>query len=287
MNPVHVAPPAYAVTDGTYWPSGQGTIPLPVIFPDDGGTYVYIQISGAAGGDSLDTLFFNGVDLLANAVPMVGGDDNQSALDVLAEIEATTSNVFTGTVTGGTLVVYRDDGGSGVAGGGVQFTATTGAGTSISIVSARWVVEEAGSPGRYYLMDALDPGVNIVDISTFYSLVTGMWLYFPDAHELCKVTSLKVTGGGLLSADFGTHVLLNLDPVPTTAPATQYIVQLMPPQLAGVTVENIGGAPGEIDNATFIDGQVFDRSIRSRQLSRPLLYDSSGTMFAITLDSNT
>lgn len=281
MTPV----PPYAVTDGTYWPNGQGTIPLPIIYPDNGGTYVVVDISGAVGGDSLDTLVFNGVTLLTNPVPMVPGDDNQSALDVLTEVETTTSNLFSGTVTGGRLVINRTDG-NGLATGGVQFTATTGGGTTITAVPARFVIEENGPvPGTYYIMDALDPGVNVADTLSFATIITYMWVYLPELHTVHQITSYRVAGGPLPLAAQGAYFHARLDPAPATTPGTQYIMQLLPPALAGVNIKNIGGAPGEINDAVFDDQQEFDRSITSRQLLRPITYDSTGTTFAITMNT--
>lgn len=281
MNPV----PPYAITDGTYWPDGQGTIPLPIIYPDNGGTYVVVDISGAVGGDSLDTLVFNGVSLLTNPVPMVAGDDNQSALDVLAEVETTTSNVFTGNVTGGRLVINRADG-NGLQAGGVQFTATTGGGTTITALPTRFVIEENGPvAGTYYIMDALDPGVNVADTLTWATITSYMWVYIPALHSVHQLLSYRLAGGPLPLAATGAYFHVRLEPAPATSPATQYVIQLLPPALAGVNIKNIGAAAGDVNGMTFIPGQEFDRSVSPRTLNRPITYDSTGTSFAITMNT--
>lgn len=281
MTPV----PPYAITDGTYWPNGKGTIPLPVVYPDNGGTYVIVDISAAFGGDTLDTLVFNGIDLLGGAVAMVAGNDNASALAVLAQVEANTAMLFSGNVVGGRLVINRTDG-MGIATGGVQFTDTVPGGTAITAVATRWVLEQNGADaGVYHLLDALDPGVNVADTLTWTTVTSNAWVYLPAFHSVHKLVSWRVDGGPLPLAALGAYWHTRLEPIPATVPGTQYVVQLLPPALAGVNIRNIGGAAGEVDGYNFINGQEFDRSIASRQLLRPITYDSTGTSFAITMNT--
>lgn len=289
MNAVRT--PVYSRTDGTYWPSGQGTIPLPVKYPDNGESYVVINLSSASGADSLDTLVYAGIDLLGGAATFTGADAQQSLDDVLAQVQAQTSNVFDGTVTGNAgaarLVIYRADGlnpGGSMVNTGIQYTATTGGGSVLAINNARWVMEQAGTTPEdgYYIMDALDPGVNVADITTIQSLANFNWLYLPTLHTLHRVTQMYVAGGGAQSATHGTHVFVRLDPPPATSASTEYVVLQMPPQIGGVTVKNVGGAPGEIDGQLLADGDSFDRSVFKQSLDRPVTYDSTGTSFAIT-----
>ncbi len=281
MNPV----PPYAVTDGTYWPDGKGTIPLPVAYPDNGGTYVVVDISAAFAGDSLDTLVFNGTPLIGAPVSMTNADPTQSCADILTEVETFTGNVFSGNVVGGRLVINRTDG-KGFDTGGVQYTATTTNGTVISILPARWVLEQNGpDAGIYYLLDALDPGSNVADTTTWATVTSNAWVYLPEFHSLHQIISWRVAGGPIPLATVGAYWHCRLDPAPATSPGNQYVVQLMPPALAGVNVRNIGAAPGDVNGAPLVVGQEFDRSIASRQLKRPVTYDSTGTSLAITMNT--
>lgn len=278
-------PPRYGRTDGTYWPDGKGTIPLPVDYPDNGGTYIVIDISNASAGDSLDTLVFHGIDLLGGAVPMVAGDDAQSADDIKTAVETQTSSVFDGVANAGHLVIYRADG-TGSATTGFSYTATTSNGTVLSVVQTRFVVEEAGTTGdgAYYLMDAFNPGGQLVDINTVQSLQPGQWLYFPQFHTLHKV--VQMAGAGDASAgEYGFQVFLKLDPVPATSTATEYPVVQMPPQFQAVTLVNDGRANGILDGASIPSSQGFDRSGQGRTIAWPMTYDSTGTSFSIILNS--
>jgi hypothetical protein len=283
MIPVKTPIPPYAVTDGTYWPDGLGTIPLPVEFPDNGSAYVVITISGASAGDSLDTLTVGGIDILGGPVPMVAGDDDQSADDIVSQVDTTTSGLFDGTVaSNGMVVVYRTDGiGNG---SGMEYTATTSNGTTINVVQCRWVLQELGNTGdgTYYLMDALDPGNAIPDITTLLSLVPGQWLYLPQFHTIHKVLAFDLAGLGPLSSDWGTHVSLSLHPAPATSPATLYPVVQLPPMIGGLTVRNTGGSAAVLDGFNFAPGGEFDRSIQGQVLYKPVTYDSSGTQLAIS-----
>lgn len=283
MIPAKIPVPPYAVTDGTYWPNGLGTIPLPVNFPDNGGTYIVITISNASGGDSLDTLVFGGIDLLGGAVPMVAGDDDQSADDIVAQVLANTGGDFDGTAAAsGMTVIYRADGHG--SGAGLSYTATTGAGTVISAVATRWVLQEFGNPGdgTYWLLDALAPGVYIPDITSFSSLEPQQWLYLPEFHTLHQVVAFSLAGLGLLSSDWGTHVFVQLTPPPGTSPTTLYPVMVMPPMIGGITIKNTGGVDGEINGYNFESTDIFDRSSQGQLLVTPLTYDSTGTQFAIS-----
>lgn len=306
MNQVKVPIPPYAVTDGSYWPNGLGTIPLPINLPDDGRTYIVITIANASAGDSLDTLVFNGADLLGGSVPMVAGDDDQSADDIVTQITANTSGSlageFTGTAAaGGMVVIYRDDTSSGLW-SGFSFTATTANGTIISVVPTKWVLEEAGTypDGIYYIKNALDPGVLTVEPeppvanpnirtppvgpTVFWSpvsLAPELWLYVPSTHTLHKIVWLQVTGGAPLSATFGTHNMVLLDPpLPITIAGTVPFM-VMPSSIAAPFIENTGGAAGLVNGVNFPTGQVFDRSHFPQTLGRPLTYDSMGTQYTI------
>jgi hypothetical protein len=275
--------PPYAVTDGTYWPDGLGTIPLPVDFPDDGSAYVVITISGASAGDSLDTLTVGGIDILGAPVPMVAGDDDQSADDIVTQVDTNTTGLFTGTTAAnGMVVIYRTDGvGSGT---GIEFTATTTNGTTMSVAQSRWVLQELGNTGdgTYYLLDALDPGNAIPDITTIISLVPGQWLYLPQLHTLHKVEAFDLAGLGSLSSDWGTHVSIKLSPPPATSPATLYPVVQLPPMIGGLTVRNTGGSSALLDGYNFAADGEFDRSIQGQVIYKPVTYDSSGTQLAIS-----
>lgn len=284
-----VKTPPYAVTDGTYWPSGEGTIPLPVVYPDNGSSYIIITLSTVAGADSIDSITFNGFPVLSTPVTFTAADAAATAADIAAQVATDTSNVFLGTVAGNagsaTLVIYRDLAVNPYNRLPASFSHTeTISTTTFRIVNERYVMEQAGAnpSDGYYLMDALDPGVNVADITTVQSLAPREWLYLPEFHTLHRITEMYVAGLGSLSLTWGTHVFVRLDPVPSTLPATQYLVLQMPPQVGGVTIVNNGGADGVLNGQPFVDGAEFDRSINGRMLREPLTYDSSGTQFAIS-----
>lgn len=284
-----VPTPPYAVTDGTYWPDGKGTIPLPVLYQDNGAAYVVIDLSTVDGADSIDSINFNGIPVLATPVTFTAGDAAATAADIAAQVATDTSLVFLGDVTGNAasarLVIYRDLAVNGLKRAQPSFSYTaTISNTTIFVSDARYVVEQAGAaPGDgYYIMDALDPGVRVADISTVQSLAPRQWLYLPQFHTLHKVTEMFVTGGGSLSATWGTHVFVRLDPAPGTSASAEYTAVQMPPQVGGLTVVNNGGADGVLNGQPFEAGAEFDRSILGRQLREPITYDSSGTQYAIS-----
>jgi hypothetical protein len=269
-------PPQYGVTDGTYWPDGPGTIPLPVRFPDDGGTYIILTVASAGAGDSLDSLIFGGVELLAAPVAMTAGDDTQSATDIGDALDPLE---FDYVQNAGRIVIRRIDGIGGT--GEFSFAYTNGSGTVITAYDTRWVLEESGgaSDGTYWLMDAYDPGVNVVDITSFFTLATDGWLYFPQLHTLHQIKSAAIAGGGLQSATLGTHVSIRLYPVPATSAATEYPVKAIPPMIRGVKVSNLTNVQGLLDGAPLIQNSPFDR-LYARN---PMTYDSTGTEFSIQI----
>lgn len=304
MIPVKTPIPPYATTDGTYWPDGKGTIPLPVDFPNDGSTYVVVTVSNATAGDSLDTLVFAGIDLLGGAVPMVNADDDQSVDDIVTQIDTNTAGSFTGAAAvNGVSVVYRVDLGETGSVGPLTYTATTGAGSVITIVATRIVIGEADTfpTDRYYIMDALDPGVNTLDPEfvaptflptagpsrtwSWQSIVTGMWIYAPLSHTLHKITRLQMMGGSGLSTTFGTHLFVVLDPPLPATIADPVPIRLMMGTVSGLRIENVGGVDGLLDGHNFPSLSVFDRSIAPQMLQNPLTYDSSGTEYTIVTNS--
>lgn len=302
MTPRHPPIPPYAVTDGTYWPNGRGTIPPRIQLPDDGWTYIVIDISNATAGDSLDALIFNGIDILGASVPMVAGDEDQSADDIVTQIEATTANVFVGTAaSGGRVVISRDNDGSGIAGTS-YFTATTTNGTTISVVFTRWLIEEAGThpDGKYYILDALDPGGRTIypeyqeptlvppsgpfRTAPWTTFADGLWIYMPEFHTVHMIKHHEMMGGGGLSGTWGTHLFVTLEPALPSTTSAQLPFEVIGTAPQGIVVANTGGADGELNGYNFPDGAVFDRSQFPQALNRPVTYDSSSTQYTITVN---
>jgi len=310
MIPAKTPMPPYATTDGTYWPDGKGTIPLPVDFPNDGSTYIVITVSNASAGDSLDTLVFAGVDLLASPVPMVAGDEDQSVDDIVAEIGTTTSGDFIGAAAiGGVAVVHWAATDLVATEGPLSYTATTGSGTIITIVATRLVITPASAAAgnkTYYLLDALDPGVTTIE-PEFYvpanayaytqppvdprtwsivSILQGAWLYIPATHTLHNVRTQTVMGDSGLSLKFGTHLFVELDvAIPTlTTPGDTLPIRIVTSASQGLRIDNTGGASGEIDGHTIVATGTYDRSQFPQQVRKPITYDSTGTEFTIIVN---
>lgn len=302
MKILHPPIPPFATTNGTYWPNGVGTIPLPYNFPDDGSTYIVITVGSANVADSLDTLVWGGTDILGGAVTMITGDDDQSADDIVTQITTFTAGIFIGTAAAnGQVVISRTDG-RGVS-GALVYTATTGGGTTFSITATPWVIDEAGAfpDGGYYILDALDPGVKTVYpepvAPTFtdpagpirpwppVTITNSQWLYLPGTHTMHQVVLQTMMGGSGLSAKYGTHLFVTLEPpLPSTITAP-VVFRVMPMPPAGLTIKNTGGANGLLNGYTFINGDTFDRSQFPQLVGKPLTYNSTGTTFTITVNS--
>lgn len=302
MIQVKTPVPPYATTNGTYWPNGLGTIPLPINLPDDRRTYIVITVANATAGDSLDTLVFNGIDLLGGAVPMVAGDEDQSADDIVAQIVTNTAGVFNGTAaSNGQVIIYRDNDGIGQW-IGTTFTATTSNGTILNVVETKWVIDEAGTypDGTYYILNAFDPGVETVEPAytqpsttqmilpsgpfpawSPVSLVPGLWIYVPSTHTLHQIVRQQLMGGSGLSATFGTHLFVVIEPPLPSTITTPIPFRAMPGPVPGLRVENSGAAAGVFNGQPFPADQVFDRSIRPQRLDVPVTYNSTGTAYTI------
>lgn len=288
MKPIHIAPPVFGQTDGTYWPDGQGTIPLPNVFPDDGNTYLVIDISLADAADTITDIFFNGTQVMSTPVTMTAADAEASANAILTAIETDTTLAFSGTVVGDAtaarLVVARQDG-IGNAGGTTSFGRVTAGTTVFTMVATPWVIRENGThgDGTYVLLNALSPGTLPALVKEWSTISIGQWLYFPDLHTLHQITHMEISF--LTGDDWGTAVDLTLAPVPGTLSGTDYPILQMPTQLPGVKVANTGGTDGDLDGYVFPSTDVFDRSVLGQTLTRPITYDSSGTSYSISTNS--
>jgi hypothetical protein len=233
---------------------------------------------------------------------MITGDDDQSADDIVTQITTFTAGVFIGTAAAnGQVVISRTDG-RGVP-GALVYTATTGGGTTFSITATPWVIDEAGAfpDGGYYILDALDPGVKTVYpepvAPTFtdpagpirpwppVTITNSQWLYLPGTHTMHQVVLQTMMGGSGLSAKYGTHLFVTLEPpLPSTITAP-VVFRVMPMPPAGLTIKNTGGANGLLNGYTFINGDTFDRSQFPQLVGKPLTYNSTGTTFTITVNS--